>query len=105
MVSYRWLLWWISILSRFKDLYKGIDLADSLALDFHKWLYQPFEVGCISQKLGYNGKILFPKASYLDKSLEKENNRLDLNEHHFLLSRNAKSLKVWMTLKVYGLKD
>ena len=46
----------------------------------------------------------FQKASYLDKSLEKENNRLDLNEHHFLLSRNAKSLKVWMTLKVYGLK-
>ena len=46
----------------------------------------------------------FQKASYLDKSFEKENSRLDLSEHHFLLSRNAKSLKVWMTLKVYGLK-
>ena len=88
-----------------KNLYKGIDLADSLALDFHKWLYQPFEVGCLLVK---NWDIMersyFQKASYLDKSLEKENNRLDLNEHHFLLSRNAKSLKVWMTLKVYGLK-
>ena len=40
----------------------------------------------------------------MDKSFEKENSRLDLNEHNFLLSRNAKSLKVWMTLKVYGLK-
>ena len=88
-----------------RNLYKGINLADSLALDFHKWLYQPFEVGCLLVK---NWRIMersyFQKASYLDKSLENENGRLDLNEHHFLLSRNAKSLKVWMSLKVYGLK-
>ena len=88
-----------------KNLYKGIDLADSLALDFHKWLYQPFEVGCLLVKnWDLMQRSYFQKASYLDKSFEKENSRLDLNEHHFLLSRNAKSLKVWMTLKVYGLK-
>ncbi|MEO0470930.1 MAG: pyridoxal-dependent decarboxylase, partial [Bacteroidota bacterium] len=28
--------------------------------------------------------------------------RLDFNEHHFQLSRNAKSLKVWMSVKYYG---
>ena len=88
-----------------KNLYKGIDLADSLALDFHKWLYQPFEVGCLLvRNWDLMQRSYFQKASYLDKSFEKENSRLDLNEHHFLLSRNAKSLKVWMTLKVYGLK-
>ena len=88
-----------------RNLYKGINLADSLALDFHKWLYQPFEVGCLLVKnWGVMERSYYQKASYLDKSLSNENGRLELNEHHFLLSRNAKSLKVWMTLKVYGLK-
>ena len=88
-----------------KRLYNGIDLADSLALDFHKWLYQPFEVGCVLVR-GWDQmrKSYFQKASYLDKSLEKKDGRMELNEHHFLLSRNAKSFKVWMTLKVFGLE-
>lgn len=88
-----------------KHLYEGIHLADSLALDFHKWLYQPFEVGCVLVK---NWELMkntyFKKASYLDKSLEKKEERLELNEHHFLLSRSAKALKVWMSLKIYGLE-
>ncbi len=87
-----------------KHLYEGIELADSLALDFHKWLYQPFEVGCLLVKdWKYMNRTYFQKASYLDKSLEKQEGRLEFNEHHFLLSRNAKSLKIWMTLKAYGL--
>jgi glutamate/tyrosine decarboxylase-like PLP-dependent enzyme len=94
----------VAALDSKKELYKGIDLADSIALDFHKWLYQPFEVGCVLVK---NWDILrrsyFKQAAYLDKSLEKDKGRLDLNEYHFLLSRNAKSLKVWMTIKAYGI--
>lgn len=94
-----------SSLASKKQLYKGINLADSLALDFHKWLYQPFEVGCVLVKnWGLMKNAYFEKASYLDKSLEKKDGRLELNEHHFLLSRSAKSLKVWMTLKAYGLE-
>ena len=88
-----------------KHLYKGLELADSVALDFHKWLYQPFEIGCLLVKgWSYMNRSYFKQASYLDKSLEKEDNRLELNEHHFLLSRNAKSLKAWMTIKTFGIK-
>lgn len=85
-----------------KTQYKGIEKADSVAIDFHKWLYQPFEVGCILVK---NWKTLrrayFKKADYLDTDLE-EQGRLDFNEYHFQLSRNAKALKVWMSFKAYG---
>ena len=89
-----------------KQLYKGIEKADSLALDFHKWLYQPFEVGCLLVKNWSDlRRSYFKKADYLDTSkTENESTRLELNEHHFLLSRSAKSLKVWMSLKYYGVK-
>ena len=86
-----------------KPLYQGIELADSVALDFHKWFYQPFEVGCVLVKSwDHLYRTYFKKASYLDKSLDKDPGRLELNEHHFLLSRNAKALKVWMSTKAYG---
>ncbi|OJJ20431.1 pyridoxal-dependent decarboxylase [marine bacterium AO1-C] len=92
-----------SSLATKKPLYKGIELADSVALDFHKWFYQPFEVGCILVKSwDHLYRTYFKKASYLDKSLDKDPGRLELNEHHFLLSRNAKALKVWMSTKAYG---
>ncbi len=86
-----------------KAKYKGMELADSVATDFHKWLYQPFEVGCLLVK---DWKTLrrtyFKQADYLDTELEGEKGRLDFNEHYFQLSRNAKALKVWMSFKAYG---
>ncbi|MEQ9467520.1 MAG: pyridoxal-dependent decarboxylase [Ekhidna sp.] len=86
-----------------KEKYRGIEKADSLAVDFHKWLYQTFEGGCLLVK---NWDVLkrsyFKVASYLDASME-EQGRVNYNEHYFQLSRNAKALKVWMSLKAYGL--
>lgn len=91
-------------LDSIKEQYKGIDLADSLALDFHKWLYQSFEAGCVLVK---DWRILqrtyFKKASYLDTTLE-DAGRTNFNEHYFQLTRNAKAIKVWMSIKAYGMK-
>ncbi len=82
--------------------YKGIALADSVAIDFHKWLYQSFEAGCLMVKEWSMLKnAYFKKADYLDASLEQDN-RLNFNEHYFQLSRNARALKIWMSMKSYG---
>ncbi|WP_395011966.1 pyridoxal phosphate-dependent decarboxylase family protein [Undibacterium sp.] len=93
----------VSSLSELKAKYAGMELADSIALDFHKWLYQPFEIGCT---LVRNWDVLresyFKQADYLDTSLEVKSDRLEFNEHYFQLSRNAKAFKVWMSLKTYG---
>lgn len=92
-----------SSLPSLKKNYAGMEQADSIALDFHKWLYQPFEIGCV---LVRNWSLLketyFKPAAYLDSGLEKENDRLEFNEHYFQLSRNAKAFKVWMSIKAYG---
>jgi aromatic-L-amino-acid/L-tryptophan decarboxylase len=92
-----------SSLPSLKKQYAGLDQADSIALDFHKWLYQPFEIGCI---LVRNWSILretyFKQADYLDTKFEGKTARLEFNEHYFQLSRNAKAFKVWMSIKAYG---
>ncbi len=92
-----------SSLDALKSQYKGLENADSIALDFHKWLYQPFEIGCI---LVRNWDILretyFKQADYLDTKFEEKSARLEFNEHYFQLSRNGKAFKVWLSVKAYG---
>ncbi len=90
-------------LDSIKRHYKGMELADSVAIDFHKWLYQPFEAGCLLVK---DWEVLrrtyFKKASYLNDTIEATG-RLDFNEHYFQLSRSGKALKIWMSIKSYGI--
>ncbi|WP_436515525.1 pyridoxal phosphate-dependent decarboxylase family protein [Ekhidna sp. To15] len=84
--------------------YKGIELADSLALDFHKWMYQTFEAGCLLvNDFSLLQRTYYKRASYLDTRLE-EQGRTNFNEHYFQLTRNAKAVKVWMSLKTYGMQ-
>ncbi|MEO0570344.1 MAG: pyridoxal-dependent decarboxylase [Bacteroidota bacterium] len=85
--------------------YQGMDRADSIALDFHKWLYVPFEAGCtLVRSWDKLKRTYFKKAAYLDTELANDGNRLEYNEHYFQLSRNAKAFKVWMTIKAYGME-
>jgi aromatic-L-amino-acid decarboxylase len=91
-----------SALGELKSTYAGLDRADSLALDFHKWLYQPFEIGCTLVKNWEQLRQTFQrKAAYLDTDGGNVG-RFDINDHHFQLSRSGKALKVWVSLKAYG---
>ena len=89
-------------LDSIRNKYAGMHRANSVAIDFHKWLYQPFEVGCLLVRDWTTLRnAYFKKADYLDTSLEQQG-RVDFNEHMFQLSRNNKALKVWMSYKTYG---
>ncbi len=93
----------IASLPTLKAQYAGIELADSVALDFHKWLYQPFEIGCVLVR-GWSEmkETYFKQADYLDSKSNIGDERLNFSEHYFQLSRNAKAFKVWMSVKAYG---
>ncbi len=93
-----------SSLPSLKHKYIGLEKADSIALDFHKWLYQPFEIGCVLvQDWGKMRETYFKEADYLATELQvNPSTRLEFNEHYFQLSRNAKAFKVWMSVKAYG---
>lgn len=88
--------------SNLNPRYKGMEKADSIAVDFHKWLYQPFEAGCtLVKSWDQLRRAYYKKASYLSTDPDSDG-RLDFNEHYFQLSRSAKALKIWMSFKAYG---
>jgi glutamate/tyrosine decarboxylase-like PLP-dependent enzyme len=85
-----------------RDMFSGIELGDSVALDPHKWLSVPYEAGCVMVKDADALRNAFAiSADYLRLDEGREG-RLDFSEYSPQLSRNAKGLKVWMTLKMYG---
>ncbi len=87
-----------------KPKLKGIERANSVALDLHKWLHMPFEAGCIVIKDSNAHKNTF---SLIPEYLAKNTRGLASGENWFSefglqLSRRFRALKVWMSLKEHG---
>jgi glutamate/tyrosine decarboxylase-like PLP-dependent enzyme len=81
----------------------GIDRADSIAIDPHKWLFQPYEIGCVLVR--HRGALertfaLHPEYLADVAGAEDEVNFFDRG---IQLTRGFRALKLWMTIKVYGL--
>jgi aromatic-L-amino-acid/L-tryptophan decarboxylase len=84
-------------------LVEGIEDADSLALDPHKWLHAPFEAGCAlvrDAKRHYATFSLHPE--YLEEKPRGVASGEYLFDYGFELSRGFKALKIWMSLKEHG---
>lgn len=87
-----------------RHLCDGIDLADSIALDPHKWLHTPFEAGCI---LIRDAKRHFETMEMHGEYLQLQTRGIIagkfLADYSFELSRGFKALKIWMSLKENGI--
>jgi aromatic-L-amino-acid/L-tryptophan decarboxylase len=88
-----------------KPLLRGMDRADSLAFDLHKWMYMPYDVGCALVRSPERHRETFSvPASYLDKQTRGlAVAPLWFKDYGLELSRSARSLKVWFALKEHGL--
>jgi glutamate/tyrosine decarboxylase-like PLP-dependent enzyme len=84
----------------------GLERADSIALDLHKWLHMPFEVGCVVVKDKESHKKTFSLIpEYLAKNKRGIASGEDwFSEYGLQLSRRFRALKVWMSLKEHGAK-
>jgi glutamate/tyrosine decarboxylase-like PLP-dependent enzyme len=83
-------------------MFAGLDRGDSIGLDGHKWLYVPFDVGCILVRDPARLREAFNfTRAYLRGSSDEEG-RFEPMECIFQLSRSARALKVWMTFLAYG---
>ncbi len=95
----------IAMLSeKIKPQLKGIERADSVALDLHKWLHMPFEVGCVMIKDSVEHRNTFSLIpEYLAKNTRGLASGDDwFSEYGLQLSRRFRALKVWMSLKEHG---
>ena len=92
-----------AILPEKRPLFRGLDKADSVTLDPHKWLYIPYECGCVLVRDPEKLRRAFSMtAPYLRGTLPTEYTGLDYLEYGPQMSRGFRALKVWMTLKHYG---
>lgn len=86
-----------------RKLLRGMELADSIGLDAHKWLFTPYEAGC----------LLVKDASMLEKAFSIKHDVLQdtvwgANHPNFAdrglqLSRSFRALKVWMSIQTFGM--
>ena len=83
----------------------GIEEADSLAFDLHKWGYLPFECACILVRDADMHRAAFATtASYLNAtSRGVMAGGLPFADRGLELSRGFKALKVWLSFKAHGL--
>jgi len=83
----------------------GIERADSIALDPHKWLHAPFEAGCalIRDATAHWGAFAVT-PEYLEKTTRGIASANWLHEYGLQTSRGFRALKVWMALKEHGIE-
>ncbi len=90
---------------RGRALLHGLQHADSLSLDPHKWLFQPYEIGCVlvreTRWLTETFRIL---PEYLADAQGREG-EINFCDRGVQLTRSFRALKLWMSLKVFGRKE
>jgi aromatic-L-amino-acid decarboxylase len=87
-----------------RKLFAGMERADSIALDPHKWLYLPVDVGCVIYRDLEIARAAFAhEAEYTRMFGEEADEAFVCWDYGPELSRRFRALKVWMLLKGVGL--
>jgi aromatic-L-amino-acid/L-tryptophan decarboxylase len=82
----------------------GLERADSVTLDPHKWLYQPMECGCVLIRDGARLEQTFAiHPDYLDGDAVQGAGEVNFADRGLQLSRGFRALKVWVTVQTFGL--
>ncbi len=80
----------------------GLHLADSVTLDPHKWLYQPFECGAVLVRKGHLLQEAFEiHPSYLQDT-RAHHGETNFAEHGLQLTRTSHAVKLWTSLRYFG---
>jgi glutamate/tyrosine decarboxylase-like PLP-dependent enzyme len=88
---------------RGRALFRGLERADSITLDAHKWLFQPFEAGCLLVRdVRHLEQAFSVHPEYLqDTQLGFEH--VNFADRGLQLTRSFRALKVWMSVQTFGL--
>ena len=92
--------------STWSRLLTGLELADSVTIDPHKWFYAPLDAGAVMVRDESRLHESFGlRPAYLTDEFDVEGERYQYYVNGLEQSRRFRSLKVWMSLKRYGVEE
>lgn len=83
---------------------KGIEQADSVAFDLHKWMYMPYDVGCVlvRDETAHRGTFSLTPHYLAQAARGLAHPVFSPSDYGPELSRSFRALKVWMLLRTFG---
>jgi len=86
------------------EKFAGMNLADSISLDPHKWLYQPLDCGCLLYRDAQAGQRTFSHSGDYARTLSADPiEGFAFFEESLELSRRFRALKLWFSLRYHGM--
>ncbi len=98
---------WAALAPSAREQVRGMERADSLAFDLHKWMYMPYEIGCVlvQHEREHRHAFSLTPAYLVHGEGERGLAGRDLPwlpDYGFQLSRGFRALKAWTSLKEHG---
>ncbi|HEX7960429.1 MAG TPA: pyridoxal-dependent decarboxylase [Terriglobales bacterium] len=95
----------ISLSPALRPLISGLERADSLAFDFHKWMYTQYDAGCalIRSEKAHHESFRVPSSylSHFERGVASGDTWF--GEYGVELSRSFRALRIWMSIKEHGI--
>jgi hypothetical protein len=92
-----------ALTERGREALRGIEAADSIALDPHKWLYQPVECGCLLVREGHLLRRAFEVTPDYLRDAAVTEGEVNFSDLGLQLTRGWRALKVWLSIQTFGL--
>jgi aromatic-L-amino-acid decarboxylase len=91
---------------RSPGMLRGLEQADSVTIDPHKWFYAPLDAGAVLVRDAARLTRSFSmEPAYLRDDLDQAGERFQFYQHSFEQSRRFRGLKVWLSFKRYGARQ
>jgi glutamate/tyrosine decarboxylase-like PLP-dependent enzyme len=95
----------ISLSPVLRPLISGMERADSIAFDFHKWMYMQYDAGCalIRSEKAHHDSFRVPSSylSHFERGIASGDTWF--GEYGVELSRSFRALRIWMSIKEHGI--
>lgn len=92
-----------ALTARGRAALRGMERADSLTVDPHKWLFQPYDIGVVLvRRPGVLEACFAMNPEYLRDVQTSAPGEADLRNRSLELSRRSRAIKLWLTLKAHG---
>ena len=92
-----------AVTERGKELLSGMERADSIGMDAHKWFFQPYEAGALLVKDVKTLESAFAVRHDILQDTIWGANHPNISDRGLQLSRSFRALKVWMSVQTFGM--